>query len=448
MKKLIAFMLLGISLIGNAQTNKTDSLKQLLQNEKKDTNRVLTLVRLGHVYLDSKPDTTLLLAIQGLSLSQQIGFVRGEASCLGSMADAYDNLGNYPKALENYFRALKINESINNSRGVRGNLGAIGSVYIEQGEIRLGLEYTFKAKAMAEKDKNERAIAIYLLNIGDDYRHIQLFDSAKMYTQQCLELVKRLEDTDLIGTALNNLGEIYSAMNENSVALKYYRLGIPYLQNAEDDDVQCETYLGMARIFQKTAQPDSCFHYARLSFSIAKNDGFTKRIYYASIFLTDYYKTTRNIDSAFAYQQVTMATKDSLFSEDKVKQIQNLSFQEKLRQQEIADEKQRVTEERKNNLQLIGITAFIITFILFFLLFVRRKTKPRTIEFFGIVALLLVFEFIALFIHPYIERWTHHRPVYMLLILVGIAAILVPIHHKTEKLIKEKLAHKIHPIHS
>ncbi len=448
MKKLITSLLLCISVITNAQTNKTDSLKQLLQNEKKDTNRVLTLVRLGRVYLDSKPDTSLLLGIQGLSLSQQIGFARSEAACLGAMADAYDNLGNYPKALENYFRALKINESINNLRGIRVNLGSIGSVYVQQGEYRLGLEYTFKAKAMAEKDNNERAIAIYLLNIGDDYRHIRLFDSAKMYTHQCLELVKRLDDTDLIGTALNNFGQIYSAMNENSEALKYYRLGIPYLQNAEDDDVQCETYLGMAKIFGKTAQPDSCFHYARLSFGIAKNGGFTKRIYDASIFLTDYYKITRNIDSAFAYQQITIESKDSLFSEDKVKQVQNLSFQEKLRQQEIAEEKQKAEAERKNNLQLIGITAFIITFILFFLLFVRRKTKPRTIEFFGIVALLLVFEFIALFLHPHIERWTHHRPVYMLLILVGIAAILVPIHHKMEKLIKEKLAHKIHPVHS
>jgi len=95
---------------------------------------------------------------------------------------------------------------------------------------------------------------------------------------------------------------------------------------------------------------------------------------------------------------------------------------------------------------LIGITAFIITFILFFLLIIRRKTKPRTIEFFGVVSLLLVFEFIALFIHPFIEEWTHHSPVFMLLILVGLASVLVPLHHKMEKIVKVKMAHKIHPV--
>ncbi|HET9824838.1 MAG TPA: hypothetical protein VFP87_05860, partial [Chitinophagaceae bacterium] len=161
-------------------------------------------------------------------------------------------------------------------------------------------------------------------------------------------------------------------------------------------------------------------------------------------FLTDHYKVAQKFDSAFVYQQIAMQTKDSLFSEEKVRQIQNLSFQEKLRQEQIAEEKKRAEEERKNNLQLIGIAVFIVTFVLFFSLIIRRKTKPRTIEFFGVLALLLVFEFIALFIHPYLESWTHHTPVYMLLMLVGIASVLVPLHHRMERFVKEKLAHKIH----
>lgn len=448
MKKLFASLLLCSSVIANTQTNKTDSLKLVLQHEKKDTNRVMTLMRLAVIYRYSKPDSTLLLAIQGLSISQQIGFMKGEANCFESMGDANDNLGNYPKALENYFNALKIYEKTNDVNGTRRATGDIGNIYSDLGEYRHALEYALKAAKMAEKLNNKKAMSVQFLNVGDDYNRLTLFDSAKFYTQQCYELAMHLNDTDIIGTALNNLGEIHSGMDQTSLALQYYHLGISFLQKAEDDDVQCETYLGMSKLFRKEGQSDSCQQYAYLSFTIAKNDGLTKRIYDASSFLTDYYKVNQKFDSAFAYQQITMDTKDSLFSEEKIRQIQNLSFQEKQRQQEIAEEKQRAEEERKYNLQLIGITAFIITFILFFLLIVRRKTKPRTIEFFGVMALLLVFEFTSLFIHPYIERWTNHTPVFMLLILVCVASILVPIHHKTEKLIKEKLAHKIHTIRS
>lgn len=59
----------------------------------------------------------------------------------------------------------------------------------------------------------------------------------------------------------------------------------------------------------------------------------------------------------------------------------------------------------------------------------------------GLFGLLMLFEFISLFLHPYIEALTHHTPIYMLLILVGIAAIILPLHHKLEHLVKEKLVH-------
>ncbi len=371
MKKLIALLLFGISAQASSQINKTDSLKQILKSEKNDTNHIKALISLARIHLYSKPDTTLVLDMQGLFLSKQIGFLKGEAQCLEGIADANDNLGNYPEALENYFNALKIYESINDPNGLRRSIGAVGSIYSEQGEYHHALEYAFKAVEMAKKLGNKRAMSVQLLNVGDDCNHLKLFDSAKIYTEQCHELAREVHDTDMIGISLNNLGEIHMNMGQNALALKYFRGSIPFLQAAEDEDGQCYAYMSMAELFRKAGSSDSCLHYARLT---------------------------------------------------------------------------REEKERKNNLQLIGITAFIVTFILFFLLIIRRKTKPRTIEFFGIVALLLIFEFIALFIHPHLEKWTHHTPVYMLLILVGIASVLVPLHHRMERFIKEKLAHKIHPV--
>jgi tetratricopeptide (TPR) repeat protein len=446
MRKLIATAFIVISSVAYSQSKRADSLKQVINADKQDSGQVKALVALARIYLYSKPDTGLSLAISGLSLSKQISFTRGEASCLESIADASDNLGNYPVALENYFNALRIYEQLKEENGIRRTTGAIGTIYSEQGEYHHALEYSFKAKEMAEKVKNKRAMSVQLLNIGDDYNKLRMFDSARIYTLQSYRLAVEASDADMTGVALNNLGEIFSAMAQDELALQYYRQSLPFSKAAEDDDIQCDAWLGMAKIFRKKNQPDSGVYYARLSFDLAKNDGFTKRIYDASVFLTDYYKVAQKIDSAFSYQQITMDTKDSLFSEEKVRQIQNLSFQEKLRQEQIAEEKQRAEEERKNNLQLIGITVFIVTFILFFLLIIRRKTKPRTIEFFGVLALLLVFEFIALFIHPYLEKWTHHTPVYMLLMLVGIASLLVPLHHRMERVVKEKLAHKIHHV--
>jgi len=61
------------------------------------------------------------------------------------------------------------------------------------------------------------------------------------------------------------------------------------------------------------------------------------------------------------------------------------------------------------------------------------------VEFLGILFLLFVFEFITLFSHPFIGKWTHESPVWMLLIFIAIALVLVPLHHRSEKWIKQQV---------
>lgn len=85
----------------------------------------------------------------------------------------------------------------------------------------------------------------------------------------------------------------------------------------------------------------------------------------------------------------------------------------------------------------------IITFIILFLLFSRSiVANERLISFFGVLGLLIVFEFINLLIHPWLASFTHESPVLMLLVLVIIASLLIPLHHRLEKWIKEKMIEK------
>ena len=58
------------------------------------------------------------------------------------------------------------------------------------------------------------------------------------------------------------------------------------------------------------------------------------------------------------------------------------------------------------------------------------------------MALLIVFEFLNLLLHPFLESITHHTPVLMLLALVFIAALLIPLHHRVEKWTTKMLVEK------
>ncbi|MBP8115527.1 MAG: hypothetical protein KAY50_09235, partial [Chitinophagaceae bacterium] len=124
-------------------------------------------------------------------------------------------------------------------------------------------------------------------------------------------------------------------------------------------------------------------------------------------------------------------------------QILLMTFEEDLRQQEVAAEKVKEEQQRKQNIQYALLALGIITFVILFLGLSRRHiTNTKVIQFLGVVALLVVFEFLNLLLHPFLERITHHNPILMLLALVCIAALLVPLHHKLEKWATHKLVEK------
>ncbi|MES2875060.1 MAG: tetratricopeptide repeat protein [Bacteroidota bacterium] len=425
------------------QTHIRDSLKLLLQKEKTDTGRVLLLADLCYEYIVSKPDTVMILALEALSLSRQIRYDRGEAISLNRIGNAFDELGNYPKAMESFLQALKINERIRNIEGKGRNLGNIGQIYNNQGEYKLALEYLFQAKAILEKYKSKLVLSITLYRIGTTYLNLKKFNSANLFAQKAHDLARENHVPLIVAASLNTLGDIHSQSGQNKLALEYYRLSVLQSEKIENYLSLGHSYLGMAKLFEKNGDKDSSLIYARHSFIIVKETGFNKQIHDASNFLASKYRGTRNLDSAFYYQDFANAAYDSLFSRQKVMQFQSLAFDEKLRQLEIAKTEIVERENRRHNLQYAAIAISLITFIiLFFSLSRSIIVKTKFIEFFGVLGLLAVFEFINLFIHPYLEQVTHHSPVLMLLILIAIGSMLVPLHHKLEKWITKVMVEK------
>jgi hypothetical protein len=158
--------------------------------------------------------------------------------------------------------------------------------------------------------------------------------------------------------------------------------------------------------------------------------------------LSDIYEK-KDLSQSFYYYKLAVAGKDSMFNAEKVKQFEILSVYENLRQQEREAEKLASDEQRKRNLQYAAIAIALITFIiLFFLLSRSIIVKTKFIEFFSVLGLLAVFEFTNLFIHPYLSHATNDSPVWMLVVLIAIGALLIPLHHKLEKWITKIMVEK------
>ena len=155
------------------------------------------------------------------------------------------------------------------------------------------------------------------------------------------------------------------------------------------------------------------------------------------------YDHTLNRDSAYYYAVMQINYKDSVSNQKRVAEFQNLTFAQQLKDIDEQAKATEAAEQQQQNIQYALIAFGIITFIILFLLLSRSIiTNTKVIGFLGVLALLIIFEFIKLLLHPFLERATNHSQILTLLALVLIAALLVPLHHRAEKWATKKLVEK------
>ena len=196
-------------------------------------------------------------------------------------------------------------------------------------------------------------------------------------------------------------------------------------------------------MFLATRNYDSSNYFARQALMVSVPFDVKDQSMRSYEYLYKSFQQTNQQDSLNKYFRLSMLIKDSLLSLEKVKNIQALTLHEQLRQQEADAEKLKAEEVRQQNIQYALIALGIIVFITAFLVFSRTHVaNEKLISFFAILGLLVVFEFINLLVHPWLASFTHDSPVLILLSLVLITSLLIPLHHRLEHWIKEKMIEK------
>ena len=425
-----------------SQKQKADSIIQLLATEKTDSTRVKLLWNLANIIYRSNPDTALTVGQEALSLARSIKYLEGESRSLGVIASTFSKIGNYPRALDFNLQKLKIEEKRDNPKTLAGVLMNIGTVYVFQEEYRKALEFYSKSDSVIEENNlsNEYKYAGYL-NIGDAYDKLNVLDSAQFFYNQANRKAIELQDDNSIGASMTGLGHIYRKESNFALSYENYKTAINYLVASNDDDLLCEVNLGLAYLYNQSNKRDSAIYHAKISYQIAKQDGFLSRQLDAAKFLSQAYKQTNNIDSTLSYLLFERDLNDSINNKNSIRESQILSSNELLRQLEIAKAKKEHDEQRRQQLQLLFIGIFIPGLFLLTLFLSKVRLHIRIIKLLGILSLLIFFEYLTLLLHPKVAEFTHHTPVFEILIFVGIAAILIPLHHKAEHWLIHKLLH-------
>lgn len=444
MKNILLLMVLFICCNYSIANNRIiDSLQVVLQETYSDTLKVKLLNKIADEYKPTNADSALLYSLRAYKKAKRINYLNGIIVSSEISGIVYLESGNYSKALELFIEKLKAVEKTNDLQALTIISMQIASTYQIEGDYEHAFDYAFKADSIISKTDSLKWLKLYsLINLGDLFEKTGKLTPALEYTGKAFAIANKEDNIRFKGIALNNFGNIYAKTGNIHLAIQSYKSALPFLDSVKEVNFLTETTLGLAKEYKMDGKNDSSLIYGLQSYDISKSNGFTDKQLNACVFLTTYYKDKQDFNKAFAFQEETIALKDSIFSKDRIAKTQFLTIEEEIRQKELAEKLIEESHERIVKLQYLTIGILLPIFFFLTVFLSNRKIKARYIEFLGVVSLLLTFEYIMLILHPVIVSFSNHMPVYELLIFAIIASILTPLHHRIENWLVKVLTKK------
>jgi len=438
MKK-ITLLLLLLSNLVFSQNQELDAKFEKILAEKNDDIRIDKLYLLTGTTSETDATITLKIAQKLLIQGQKRNDKITETFAISLFSYQALITGNKTKSLKYALKSLEMAEKIGNNNLLAITKNRVAHNYLDPVKKK---ELYKEALKNAELGKNVNFQQVISKNIGAIYTKMGVLDSGLFYLQKSEQLMSSKKFTSLQSSVYLELGNTYAKMKSTELAKAYYNLALK--KSKEENTIRNTTsiYYNLADFYYKLNQVDSTIVYAKKAIEIVDKTPFSNDVMRPSKLLKDIYRNKNN-DLAMKYADMYQMANDSLNNLQSLQRNQLLTFEEDLRQQELVKVNLEANEQEKENLQYIFIAIGILSLIILFLLLSRSFiTNTRLIHFCGIVGLLIVFEFLNLLLHPFLEKITHHSPILLLLGLVGIASLLVPLHHKVEHWATAKLVAK------
>jgi tetratricopeptide (TPR) repeat protein len=441
MKKTILLLLL-FSNLAFSQSKEVNALLHKISTEKNKNKRVALVISFFSNTTDKNPLLDLKNAQEIVYQSKKDNDTVIEAVAASQVAIDYRQLGNTIKSLDLNIKANALAEKTGNPLGIAFSKAMLAINYKDLENYAESIRLNLAAEKLATKVKNPEILESVYKNLASVYIFTENSEAALSYAQKDYELCTQYRLNGFLSITFANFGFIQGKLGNNALANNYFDMAIKEAVKIKSPKQIVRSYTAKADYFQSINKIDSCVANAKKGIVAVKNTEFSDFSIKPAKLLLDIYENT-NSDSAIKYFKIYRTANENLFSAKTLQQTQLLTAENTMHQKELAEEKLKIEEQNKEDMQYIIIAIGILTLIIIYLLLSRSFiTNTKLIEFFGVIALLILFEFLNLLLHPFLEKITHHSPILMLLSLVSIAALLVPLHHKVEHWTTAKLIEK------
>jgi len=380
----------------------------------------------------------------------------GEIQVVSFMASRARANGNYSKALQFYFECQELCKEKKDTPWLIGCKLDMADVYRVLPDKSKCFQQVYDLLALTKNRKQDAAANVHqYANIAYCYEKFGYYDSALLFLDKLQVLLPGIDSVSvpyyrsasqlIRGNArlskyeegLANDPLYYSASLLDS-AQSYYDSAMEIPETQMDGIIRGEILLGNSSIAMKKGLNKPGLKYALLALSVTEGKGdqeLSLRIYDQ---LVHFYSTrgpSANSDSTAYYQKQIIDLKDNIIrNHARIVAVNQDIFTTNYFKREDEQKKRRL-----NKMMYMLVPPFIIFFIYAIILLGKMKIRERWIESMGLVATIMIFEFIALLLHGYLDKITNENPILLLLALIAVGIALEPLHNYFQDWLKRKL---------
>jgi len=398
----IITILLLVSFQGRAQDYTViDSLKKVLETSNEGTTKISLLFDLGNQYTYLLPDSAIYYFEAAREISEDLDSLELMALSLRNLGIVKENQGLYDQALEQYFAALAAYEETGHKQGIASCYNDIAIIHYLQKSYEQCIEYLTKSLEIKQELGDKGGMANCYNNMASVKSDQGLYEDAITYTMKAIELYREVDDKNGVATGYGNIGTINYNLGHYQAALENHLKSLEMHREADNKDGIAHSLGNIASTYgtmaDSVARSDSeriqflneAVSYGNQAFQLAEElDALYLKNFLAQNML-EIYMRLGNMEKAMDYAQIYMATRDSLFNEEKARAIEEMDTKYE------TEKKQQQIELQQS--QLIARDATI-----------RQQKTVRNALFAGLLAVVLI---IIVVIYAYVQKRRDNRKI-------------------------------------
>jgi tetratricopeptide (TPR) repeat protein len=310
-------------------------------------------------------DSALVYNQKALEVRKKYDLQKGIAQSNINIGVIYFNKGFYRLALKHYLDALNFYENKTEKSAIdKSYLGSVqtnlGNIYIELNDLKNARKYLNGAVENFTEVGDSRELAYLNNELGDVEQLSGNFREAKQYFQDALNLARQSDDKLIEVSALLNLSTNYLQTGKLDESWDFAREGLSVAEDISDSKYAIGMYQNLGEINMQRDRVSEAISFFKKALSEAEEAGIIKQKEEILYQLAECYSMAGNFSTANIYLKKHIVAADSVFDEEKYRQISEMEAiyenEKKTRQLELKEAENTILQN-ENETQAAILTG-------------------------------------------------------------------------------------------